>query len=74
MKILEAKDLKKADIGITGKGKSDPYVIIKGKILFWKIKAKCIKKLFKTHKNYSRHKNKHFPIISNSILYLEIYI
>ncbi|XP_059178105.1 extended synaptotagmin-2-like isoform X3 [Physella acuta] len=29
VKILEAKDLKKADIGITGKGKSDPYVIIK---------------------------------------------
>ncbi|ESO96571.1 extended synaptotagmin-like protein 2-like protein variant [Lottia gigantea] len=25
--IIEAKELKKADIGITGKGKSDPYVI-----------------------------------------------
>lgn len=30
VKILEAKDLKKADIGFTGKGKSDPYVVIRG--------------------------------------------
>ncbi|XP_055860420.1 extended synaptotagmin-2-like isoform X3 [Biomphalaria glabrata] len=29
VKILEAKDLKKADIGFTGKGKSDPYVVIR---------------------------------------------
>ncbi|XP_012938317.1 extended synaptotagmin-2 [Aplysia californica] len=27
--VLEAKDLKKADIGLTGKGKSDPYVAVK---------------------------------------------
>ncbi|KAK7485817.1 hypothetical protein BaRGS_00022917, partial [Batillaria attramentaria] len=26
--VIEAKDLKKADIGLTGKGKSDPYAIV----------------------------------------------
>lgn len=27
--VLEAKDLKRADISLTGKGKSDPYVVVK---------------------------------------------
>ncbi|CAL1546958.1 unnamed protein product [Lymnaea stagnalis] len=29
IKVLEAKELKKADISLTGKGKSDPYVVIR---------------------------------------------
>ncbi|GFN89709.1 extended synaptotagmin-like protein 2 [Plakobranchus ocellatus] len=29
VKVLEAKDLIKADISLTGKGKSDPYVVLK---------------------------------------------
>ena len=28
--MVEAKDLKKADISLTGKGKSDPYAIVTG--------------------------------------------
>ena len=30
VKVLEAKDLLKSDISLTGKGKSDPYVVLKG--------------------------------------------
>ena len=29
--MLEAKDLVKADIAVLGKGKSDPYTVVKGK-------------------------------------------
>ena len=29
--VLEAKDLVKADIAVLGKGKSDPYTVVKGK-------------------------------------------
>ena len=31
--MLEAKDLVKADIAVLGKGKSDPYAVIKGKLI-----------------------------------------
>ena len=30
--MLEAKDLVKADIAVMGKGKSDPYTVVKGKV------------------------------------------
>ena len=31
--MLEAKDLVKADIAVLGKGKSDPYAVIRGKVI-----------------------------------------